>query len=463
MDWGQAAWDRLHFHAKFVNKYHHSLGVEEQDTLIKSLDSVDRTPLFPSLRRLTFKTSEGDTRLSLFSLLLSPTLRKIKLDFGNQSFVSICKAYTSILLQLTNTPLAKLERLTIIIQSEDRMDVAAPRQSLTYLPIVQITSAHPTIQYLKISGLPWALAGPFLAAAQLPHLIEASFSARRLTPNLTTRLDATVRGFPELRVMKIEGLPGDMTPVILSYLSLNVLETLELTVEDPPAPRVGLFNDLRQFDHLLSVTLCFTSTEYNWNQSWEILAPLLHCSALQVVRISAPGLSSTITNQHILSMAKAWPDLRDLDLSDKTRISANQFLGMCCRPNVTLQGLSCLATYCPSLESLSVHIDARGVHHAIYPLTDIASSVVQLYFHCSWAVAHEEEVAKFISQMWPNARGDPLVRRDGPFGWTKGSEDLRVLGKRWERIWDGVDMLLGRYAGDHAAADVIPGQPTESQ
>jgi hypothetical protein len=152
------------------------------------------------------------------------------------------------------------------------------------------------------------------------------------------------------------------------------------------------------------------------------LAPLLAFPNLTTVEIDMP-CAFDLRDTDIQAMAKAWPQLRRLQLGSR--------IGWGLPPSVTLVGILDLLTKCPHLEDFVVPFDARNDPPPLSAATPVKKDITYLYVGNGRAPereAQKEALAGFLKRVFPNLCG-------------VGGEWMFGYGRDAQMDWDAVIAL----------------------
>lgn len=227
-------------------------------------------------------------------------------------------------------------------------------------------------------------------------------------------------------VRQISALLDSVISTPLSELTVNVLQEYPEDDEAAVVATSGALATIQRFQNLTSIQLVL----WDATVEWEGFVPLLPCPRLEVVSLDGWNAATAVTDEGILLMAKAWPSLRALIITDEgLQVHEDEPI----IPTATLKGLASLSLYNPFLESLCISVDARGMD-AASPSAVVGTNVKYLAL-CYTVADYEgrEHIASFIASMWPNQQ-----RTDESFLWDENG----VQRGWWEEIWTMIEMRL---------------------
>lgn len=154
---------------------------------------------------------------------------------------------------------------------------------------------------------------------------------------------------------------------------------------------------------------------------WTQISSILSSSRLQDVLV---GPLYAVDDTHLEAMAKAWPDLRKLEVLDPKQMKVL----------ATFHGITHLAQHCPRLATLSLSIDMTRI--AVEDLEalqqgPVCKSVVAVDFGPSIVERYGKNAALWIHRMFPNLQtlrtASEYAESYNGWGWTR--RQLKKLGR----------------------------------
>lgn len=428
---GLKAWSRLLVYAPFVKSLHFTVGIANEPCLLLLANYWPASTVFPNLRQLFLALPESQSNTqNVLRSLLNPSLRSFNLTLipsntaNNVILLSIGRA-------LMEAGLAQLETIRISNPWGERLEpgpISTMAWALSVQPsLVQLSLHCPRSPHLH----------PLIvAASDLPNLKDVNLSL----PHGTLQIVASIEPAGFRSLIKVSGrLAAQDVPALIDSVSSTHVEDLDLCLHSM-TNRVGWsLAGVRQWVGLKTARLRFVDGPAGWQE----LSALLFCPQIELLTIAQPSSPSDyLTDSRLESMAMAWVQLKEL------RLTAENTFQYSNAPELTLQGLSSLAAYCPLLKILEINVDSRGIlpdaeHHLSGIGTEMES--VNLWYSAS-ADGEEKSAARWISTMWPSLSSGCTSWRgfivDGP-----NYPEVR----RWEQIWDNVRRNLLSTRNGHFA------------
>lgn len=294
--------------------------------------------------------------------------------------------------------------------------------------LTQTIEGIPSLRRLDIPGINFLKGSVVVALSKLPDLRQTSFIHLIVPPTSVT----PERSFPSLVKLVAEVSVASISP-LLSSISSTAVKEITLSMARTGVQRTlspGCFAAAQHFPSLKVVDLHMHSTLRSWND----LLPFLSCPSMQRFRVECRAVATLIDNDRLKSLAQAWPDLQELTFEDNFRHSEEPNDA----PSVSLQGLTCLAKYCPALQKLKITVDARDLPDGTTP-DAVGKEVEHVHLEYSLADEREDRIAFFISKMWPNLQRDLHTSH-------KVNNNAASQHARWRRIEGKVTGLnLGLY------------------
>ncbi|KAJ6592601.1 hypothetical protein B0H19DRAFT_7839 [Mycena capillaripes] len=366
--------------------------------------------LFPNLRTLHWP---DNSHLSEMPILLAPGITNIALGcFRSIAHLTLLSSLAVKCPSLTHVQLIQNEILDIEQSGAISSFVCGLQclQSLDLEHLDQMASEH---------------------LAHLPELRTVTLEIQKTTgSDFLSTLNIQEPIFTALREVTLQSTPAESALAFISSLGHSLLESLDLDINPDPDDAA-----LRQIHvalkrHLPQVFL----TKLRITRDPEPAAPvaalpltietiryLFHFGNLTSLVLRPPS-GVSYDDDVVLSIAEAWPRLKDLSLwASKTPHRA------------TLRSLFVLAQRCPNLARLEMAVNASAI-------PEMDSSVSRRILHYSlvaWEVAGSPissslSVARFLSGIFPkltNISTDNWDEEDGI------DDDLIIL-------WDNVDEYL---------------------
>lgn len=168
---------------------------------------------------------------------------------------------------------------------------------------------------------------------------------------------------------------------------------------------------------------------------WEDWVPILGCHRMEEISMAGRYAGSSLNDDSLERMAEAWPRLRDFSVLNPDWRLRRDYMGDA--PYITLFGLAHFSHRCPSLLSIAISVDARGIGPSPPPF-EMGSKLHSL--NLRYSVAHPTEikdVATFISKTWP--QHNQKSSRDA---WEESDRPETI--SRWRDIWSTVDSILDK-------------------
>lgn len=303
--------------------------------------------------------------------------------------------------------------------------------STTWKLQAECVASLTSLRHLSMTDLYDAEAVALLtAAAGLPDLLELMVD---ISSDWDGALEGLGRGFPALTHLKTN-LPHRALGNLLSFIQSTHLQDANIglwTMSNIAGALTSIerFTALKHFNLGWGVTPSF---------QWEDIVPLMNCPLLEELTLYGPDATFIFDDDRVRTAVQAWPRLRMFKVEEDydTDPLHEGF------PSITLQALTCFATHCPLLESLTIHIDAQNP--PIAPTTQ-SPNVTHLCFHRS--PIHErsvDAVATFITKMWPNVI---LMEKEiilDPYYFSLDAEQTWAFGSLWRQVWENVAEDLGQ-------------------
>lgn len=437
------------------------------------------TALLPQLQRLRIVaidvTGVEDNLGDLLHVLMAPTIKNFELAFNTNSRNTVQVSDNVVALCSVLSRLRHLKLKAFCITSSDRMIV----ESYKAEKAIQTVLGHQqALLNVIISDFPSRLTTSFRAASRLPHLdgirltatqrgwygepAHPDFAVARLRPirSFANGTRSQPPSFPSLRHLMAVISAGDVERLLLS-VSSTFLSSLELQVKEPSMKIGACFADIGRFEQLKTIWLDYPGLLGTWGD----LTPILACHNVQNISVHGDCISAILGDEQLGLLARAWPFLKSLVVVDSCLERWRFDLESSCAwsrspgphiPLATLSGLGTFAAHCPSLTCLIIPIDARGTPDPT-SLETIGHAVQKIGFPHSLVDPGEgeEQVARFISTMWPNHNHTEVIELDQR--WEKvWAPTARVAGeneKRWDRIWELARTLAQAKLGVDADAD----------
>lgn len=427
---------RFHQHAPLIRKIPVVLTKRDNAFFQAVHLSGLNNQLLPCLQHLIVLLERyEEANFPILQSILAPTIKAVDVHFGH--FCS--EAEVMCTLRILETASLPLEALVIHLPGGGE-----PRSPAIFGPLSQFIRDHDQLRHLSIWELFSWSPSLFVTASQLPHLVdltlagsfqqEAAVQAFGSPPTL---------GFPALRRLKmLFHVEPPSISAILNCMESPYLEELKLGMSLESGRGVGLgdvgrFEELRMFD-------------LNWTVNgecpqWEDIAPLLACHNMEEFVLKGPHASLVFNDHRMQSAAKSWPKLRQLTLAETEEHGELEEMDDLIPPTLTIRGLSYLAMHCPSLKSLFVSVDARLSPRTSSETFDVvASSVNELVLNQSFVNERVDEIASFISKMYPNVKLDNKRGIYDPY-----LSDERIQKKwgfrlLWKQVWEKVGQNLRR-------------------
>ncbi|KAI0770042.1 hypothetical protein C8Q74DRAFT_1369268 [Fomes fomentarius] len=290
-----------------------------------------------------------------------------------------------------------------------------------------------------------------VVAAACPPIEEAvlalvSIRANRETSREILTKDRGGHFFPSLQTFTLYTDSLSICAGWLDAIRHTWLSSLTFSVSQaPPASALRKFfvkltehpahGSLRKL-HFVSTAPCLRGQSQNHIVSPETLSPLLQLN-LTVLKLE-PGGPIDIDDEYVVRMARAWPDLRILELNAEWRRHPV--------PRVTLAGLVPLAQQCPDVTALAMPISTdttafREEYKAGRRPTGGVSfkQCSMVGVGPSWVAANElMMIAGFLSDLCPDlmAVQTSWMRAGQP---SEGEQDLDVEDQRMGEMWRDVE------------------------
>ncbi|KAJ7159371.1 hypothetical protein C8R43DRAFT_882023 [Mycena crocata] len=405
-------WDRVSLHAHHIRNLH-----------CADLTSVDILPmiaqslpagLFPKLAGL----SCGAFHFSfMMCQLLSPTLRKLEMDF----WIEIARPAALFTTLAHRCPW--LTEFTVEGGWDNWREISVFVLGLHCLESVDLHSLH--WDTLSVLG-------------RLPSLRSLELDFLPIT--LPARSNSSM--FLVLANLKLGSTPIQSTTHLLSTFRETPLVSLHVTPKTTPAASEwhALFSNLVSgCSHPSLETLQMDSWDVDTSGVVDYLVPertvqLLFCFVnLRQVCIES-GVGFDLDDNTVSDMACAWPRLVLLRLV----ASAGNV-----RSRVTLRGLRAFAQHCPRLESLEMVFDASAVTSTESVSGHIASNHnLRTLFTHHCPITAPLPVSHFLSEMFPRLTSIQTKRTGWEDDYTDDLEDYFPETIGYREIWKEVDALL---------------------
>jgi len=360
--------------------------------------SSTTTPLLPFLRHLHCPSTVRDGFLnSGILLLLSPSLQTLHFEKISPIEETLCGTMLDIL--ISNG--AQIEKIIL------------DGKGLSGSDTLRMATRFEHLNWLELSGMRDAMSLEIVEAiGSLPGLTK-------LVLDVTgSRMEPLVHdiGLKVLNSLKIIA-PVPFIQTLLSRIAATQLETFAAVVPSiPPADKkefltmvVDRWNDtLRRIELVHQYSSLDNTVEH---LHIDALAPLIPLQKLTHLKLE--GYTMELTDENILSMARAWPEIDTLSLPF---INPN-------RPRPTISSLRFLADHCPNLRHLTIPLNtgdlplfvSTGVPHTpIHDLNTLTIASDDDFLDLGDLV----HIARHVDYLFPKLKSlSPYERRDG--GWTK--------------------------------------------
>ncbi|KAI0373082.1 hypothetical protein BV20DRAFT_1042394 [Pilatotrama ljubarskyi] len=421
---------RFQFYARRVRKLVHRAERDRiHPTVVAALHGhSDGQPLLPSLRALFWCQRTPPDVLEILPLV-SPFLKELCIaEIGVQGSLLPPSGVQSSngfafgrFIHALSIAAPRLETLTLSgnIHSSSILCVSELKQ-LKALSIINFAQHGFGAGYLPV----------LRSCAALSHLREfgINLSADGALSPLSLNADATEAdfdrdfdGFHSLRSLRVHGSLS-LVSRFLSHVSSAELASFGVFV-----PRPDRWEDYRGCLDTLCTRFASSLRAVRFSGSWtgnlaslvrpmDVLAPLLRLPQLEeVCIISGTAVALSLTTEDALTLAKAWPKLKEFKLLYQPVPAA-----------LPIDALGAFATHCPQLETLWLaSVDLRGVG-----LRDLEASpasdhgLTNIWLAGDVAAADAALAARFIDKIFP--RVDP---RPVELPWHPGQN-----AEKWEAL-----------------------------
>lgn len=365
--------------------------------------------MLPKIHSLSLNVKEGLSD-EIFLKVLCPGLKQLEVlmsDLGEQMDATICSLAGAL-----RRGSDSLERLGLHHGIPE-----TPMSLQAHKGLCGAIGAQLRLRRLELSYSGTDLVGYLRAASHLQYL--SSLSLQTWDPTIPSPGDVP-SGFAALRTLETATIPMQSLPGLTSPITSTHLESLRLVLDG--AARVGdEFACLGRFRSLVRVDV-----HIQGELEWADVVAFLSSGGMTFFSLRATRTSTIISDERLDTIAKAWPHLTELYLLDRGSVPI---------PGVsaTLAGLTCFAKHCPLLEVLHILVDATEMVVPVSP-TETGPAVIDLSLDESVADKNSENIASFISQMWPNHS----KTRDRTYHPRQNVEQRKL----WEQIWKKVDENL---------------------
>lgn len=394
--------------------------------------------IFPNIRHLSIVLQENQPRyIKIVNSLMSPRINSIGIRYFSTATM-LDSAVSSIIyiLQEAKFPLVKL---TI-----DAGNSGNGVSQATWKAQSRFLASLTSLRRLVLRGLSKETFPLFVVASQLPELVDLKIETPHAWIELLERADVVHEtGFTVLKRLIVDNSQAQSSrAVLLAFLPCFASTTFEeLQVSFPPIfdqTNRGDLIPLQQFGAL-------TTFEANWRNQGDLrredVGHLFESHLLTHVSLVGEGAATLFDNKMIHWAAEAWPHLQALAIVEWDGELAESTPYNLSLPTVTLQGLAPLAVYCPSLQSISIHIDARNTPSSTVSTPGL--SVQKLVFRDSHIGERIDEVAAFITCMWPNVELDSKRIMEEWYQGDRASRREQEFGARWRQVWEKVAKSSG--------------------
>ncbi|KAG8922458.1 hypothetical protein FRC01_014004 [Tulasnella sp. 417] len=405
--------DRLILYSQFTRNLHYKVNINSSGAPAEILNHNALSAAFPHLESLHVFVSRWATpRAIIISPFLRPTLRKLffTVEMG-QVFSTLQKISQSKTLSLEELELNCLRgveeiegpaRQVIVSQESLRRIKISSLADVTAL--AHTAKEHPRLTHLDVGRL-WSAPGPPSGGGEHD--------------------DAPEQYFRSLISLRVSGSP-EATTNFLKIIASNRITEITIELEVPwtepmgPGPPLAL--------QAFKATLANLEMEVRGDSTWDDLEPLLGLGGLQKFSLTyhTSTVSPQVTDTRLLQMARAWPRLTSLYLSDFSKT-----------PTITLLGLGYIATNCQKLRVLCVAFDGtQPVDPASLPADDSpqeqnAMECVDI-LHSKYNQGDELMItASFFRRWWPRAN---IMASDIPSHEAEKWEDASAASRT--AFWD---------------------------
>lgn len=245
------------------------------------------------------------------------------------------------------------------------------------------------------------------------------------------------RDMPSFECLSVSGDIATCAAMVQSC-SASAMTSLSLTAR-PEGDNTAALIPISRLSNLREVFISLDS----WETQWQYFQPTLRCTQLEDVTFVASLCHLGLDDSMIGEMAKGWLQLRSLTLNDRWVLEDGE------APKVTLAGLGCFGTYCPNLENLDIHVDARpgsinGDKRAVTPLQGMKT--VYLDLSVTGGKQSASGIALCIDRMWPNLELAGVIGGAKTRIFTISHPERRPPGT-WSGSWFKTFKMLGSWSG----------------
>lgn len=365
--------------------------------ILQALQTLQKSPVFPNLHVLRITMANPPPPFPFIHCLFFHSIRKISLDVtrslsGGQN----------------HDVIAEILHTTRFLQLEE-LEFTACDTSVIVCPIIALAVsdaivAQPLLRQLKVLDLKDRFLLPWSTASRLHHLTHVMFhemDAFEDPWNAVTQADqvSQVSGFPTLRHAAFGVALNGLTSVLAAITSTD-LQELRLVVQTPEEENEmdAALNDrlygIKRFSNLTTLHILFAGIA----SSLDDFLPLFACHSLCTLIIRGKGLSTSVDDDGIETMAISWPVLEELEIIDSDPESLASPT-----PHITIHGLNRAARHFHLLRKLCISIDARRPD-LCQPDEFASTTMEDVRFPLSLVSeepSSQKEVARLIRAMWP--------------------------------------------------------------
>ncbi|TFK46745.1 hypothetical protein OE88DRAFT_1811572 [Heliocybe sulcata] len=245
----------------------------------------------------------------------------------------------------------------------------------------------------------------FLAFSRMANLVTLEIMVHKVR----VPADAGTIKLPCLRDLLLYGSSSGLY-AILKLLRPTELEQLRLSVKDDESYQTyqSLFQNIA-FPTLLSIDLSIRVSKLpsedilRHRDVLSLFSSLLRCHRLKRVNVYLVNfLSVSSDDSTLLSMAQAWPELIELDIS----IQEATFIQEDPSTAPTMCGLSAFSAHCPDLQSLSISLDPSTPFPASdsLPVSHHTLQSLQIRRYRGCQTQDPVEVARWIHALFPSVQ-----------------------------------------------------------
>ncbi|KAI0780489.1 hypothetical protein BD413DRAFT_600099 [Trametes elegans] len=429
----EAALARFQHYARRVRKLVHRADRDRiQPAVMAELVSISKgEPLFPNLSALYWHQRTVEDVLQILPLA-SASLRELCIEeIGVQGDVlrtnrtySITSFDFSQFINSLSSSAPGLEtlRLSGNIHASSVLCVRELKQLKT-LSIINLAQHGFGTSYLPV----------LRSCAALSHLRQ--FGINLATDDPSSRpvntgcdseleLDQEFSGFHSLQALRVH---GSLAPVsrFLSHVSSTELAQFGAFV-----PRPDRWEDYRGCLHTLSTRFATSLRSVRLSGSWTgnlaslvrplvVLAPLLHLHQLEDVSIeSGTGVAHSLAPKDVATLAKAWPQLRELKLLYQPG-----------HTELPIDALGAFAEHCPRLHTLWLaSVDLPGVAERDVEAcrAPAGHGLKHIWLAGDMTAADVAQAARFVDRMFPSVDPRPVELPWHPTRDSQGWERLLV-------------------------------------